>query len=97
MAYSEEVDELLEELDVITDEDEAKAQSFFKRMERFVTEPWERKVRLRLPKKPLWWNQGIDNAYQRRRQLARRWHILDVQVKTAASSTIISEADRVHK
>lgn len=86
-AYSEGVEELLEELGKLDGEDEGEAQAFFTKLERFITDPWERTVRQRAPNKPLWWHKGIVKAHQHRRQLTKRWNKRDGKEKSMRECT----------
>lgn len=61
-----------------------------------MTEPWEEVVRQMAQKREIWWYKDIDNAQQRRKQLARKWHGLDVIAHTASGTGAVRKAERVY-
>lgn len=89
-AYSEYVDELLEELVRIDANDKTGAQEFYCKLKSFITGTWEQTVRCRAPKRALWWDQGLGNVQQQLKRLARRWHGLDIIYRSSGGSKLVN-------
>lgn len=71
--YEAGIDNLIEMFDNAKNEmDETRMQAVYKEVEKYTTQPWERIVQRRPPRKPLRWNRYIGSAQQKRRYLARK-------------------------
>lgn len=86
----------MREMEQVGKSNEATDQEFFSHLERLISEPWDRTVRTRGPRRALWWKKAIGNSQQRRKQLARKWHGLDVIVKTANEGAAVTRAAKAH-
>lgn len=86
--YLEREDHITIEIGKLDAGDTHGVKSFISSFEKCTTEPWEKQIIHRGPKKELRWNKTIGKAHQRRKQLARKWHALVVIYRTNKSNTV---------
>lgn len=72
-------------------------QAVYKRVEEFITKPWERIVQRSPLRKPLWWNRRIGSEQQKRRYLARKWHKVKRDADRRKDTDLCKQDDELHE
>lgn len=96
-AYEEGIESMLNKLDgCVNSVNEPHTQSVFTKVDKYITGPWERIIKSRPPRKPLWWNRNIGTAKQKRRYIARKLHKAKTEADRWKDTYLCVKVEQLH-